>query len=79
MTNPFLLCLTDGKIADVVQKLDDYQKKHHRLRFKRPAYLDEVRAAAREIIINAPSYQEEEEIRLDKEMRWKPHHPGRVG
>lgn len=29
-------------------------------------------------IINAPSYQEEQEIELDKFMRGKPHHPRRT-
>ena len=75
MVNPFLLCLKVEQVAGIVQKLDDHQKDNYRLCFKRPAYLDEEPV----LIINAPDFQEEEEMRLEREVRQSPNHQVRVG
>ena len=69
MTVPFLLCLPAEKVMSVTQQLDDYQKKHHGCRFKKPAYLDEE---PEPVIIEAPNYQEEQEIDTLKEMSRPP-------
>ena len=56
----------------VCTELDNYQKKHYNERFTAPA--DDYK----QVVINAPDYEEMEEIRMDKEMRQRPHGPRRV-
>ena len=70
MTVPFLLCLPAEKVMIVTQQLDDYQKRYHGGRFKKPTYLEEKPEPA---IINAPDYQEEQEINTLKEMSLPAH------
>jgi hypothetical protein len=38
---PFLLCIPIEKIADIVQKMDDWQKSHYAIRYEKPFYLEE--------------------------------------
>ena len=74
MLVPFLICLSLDRIANIIQELDDYQKEHYGLRFKRPAYLDEIP----EPIINAPDYEYEEEKEIEREMSRASSHTARV-
>jgi len=66
--NPFLLCLPADKVAAVIQKLDDFQRQHHQCRFRIPDYISEDPAR----IINAPLYQEEYEMEIQKELSEAP-------
>jgi hypothetical protein len=58
----------------IVQKLDDYQKKNHGLRFLRPFYLNETSEGD----IDTPLYQEEHGMEIEREMSEKPHSPEKV-
>lgn len=67
MTNPFLLCIKIEKLAETLQKLDDFHSVSSGSHIERPLYLDEE-----SIVTNVPDYMEEEEIRIEKEMKRKP-------
>jgi len=66
--NPFLLCLPADKLASVIQKLDDFQRQYHQCRFRIPDYMSETTAN----VINAPFYQEECEMEMQKEISAAP-------
>ena len=74
MSNLFLLCIPGKDIAQVIQRMDDWQKKHHNQRFNRPWYLDEETPP----VINAPDYEVEQEMEVQKEMSQPPSHMEKV-
>ena len=61
--NPLLLCLPLEKLADVVQKLDDYQKKNHQVRYEKPEYIDNE-----PVKVYAPMYETDHIEELNKEL-----------
>jgi hypothetical protein len=71
---PFLLCIPKERIAGVVQKIDDWQKKYHKVRYKRPYYL----TSSEPDIINAPLASEELDMETEREISKPPEHQERV-
>jgi hypothetical protein len=60
-TTPFLLCIPDNRIAQVIEDLDSYNMKKHKSHIEMPVYLTEKQ---QEVTFE---YQGEEDV--DKEMR----------
>jgi len=79
MTAPFLKLIKqygdDDKWAELLNQLGSYQKKHH------PGHtwrLPREALALPPLVINAPNYEEEQAMELDREIRQPPHSPRRV-
>jgi len=72
---PLLLRLSSlEKLADVVEKLNRYQRAHHRQDFVLPPEFLEPPAH----VIDAPDYEELAEMEIQREMKQKPKHQKRV-
>ena len=75
MTNPFLLCISEKNLGNAIEILEDWQVKHHGQKL---GLLPQLEALKQTDIINAPDYEETEEIEVSREMHRPPSHQEKV-